>query len=268
MARLTRNSYKRKIILFAVFVFISIALISTGFAAWVMSSDAQVDSSGNISVGVVSDSSLKIEITNKTALEAFSFQFEPAAGDNTGRVRVDSKTNLSEALSFTITGTISNVAVLAKNGLTIEMILPDGMQKAIELEYIIAPECASLYDSSNTLVAHPQVITYAEDENGGATFSYELKFTWGDKFKNVNPSLYFDGHTLDSDGKIITGDTTGLSVEDAAVKEILEELRACVYDYYDDLKAASGAEARKAVIEAHKDDKLPTFKVTIKAKAN
>ena len=46
MARLTRNSYKRKIILFAVFVFISIALISTGFAAWVMSNDATLDANG------------------------------------------------------------------------------------------------------------------------------------------------------------------------------------------------------------------------------
>lgn len=39
MAKLTRNSYKRKIILFGVIVFMSIALISTGFAAWVMSQE-------------------------------------------------------------------------------------------------------------------------------------------------------------------------------------------------------------------------------------
>lgn len=267
MARLTRNSYKRKIILFAVFVFISIALISTGFAAWVMSSDAQVDANGNVSVGTVSDASLKIEVTNLEAIKAFSFQFEPAKDDETGRVRIDSETKLSEVLSLPIEGKISNISVLAENGLTIQMVLPEGMHKAIELGYINAPACASVMEDG-VLVAKPQVITVTPDGLGGGTFSTDLTFTWGDTFKNVNPSLYYDGHTLDETGKIVDGDTTGLSVGDAAVKEILEELRACVYDYYDDLKAASGADARKAVIEAHKDDELPTFKVTIKAKAN
>ncbi len=259
MARLTRNSYKRKIILFAVFVFISIALISTGFAAWVMSSNAQLDANGNVSVGVVSDSSLKIEVTNLEALEAFSFQFEPAEGDETGRVRIDSETKLSEALTFTIEGKITNYAVLAKDGLTIKMVLPAGMQKAIDLGYIVAPEC----------VAEDQVIAVTPDDKGGATFTYTLTFKWGTEFKGVNPSLYFDGHTLDEDGKIIDGDKTGLDEDkysDAKVKTILEDLRACVYNYYDELNA-DGAN-RDQIIADHADDALPTFSVTIKAVAN
>ena len=256
MARLTRNSYKRKIILFAVFVFISIALISTGFAAWVMSSDAQLDADGNVSVGVVSDSSLKIEVTNLEELKAFSFQFEPAANDETGRVRLDSETKLSEALTFTIEGKISHYAVLAKNGLTIKMVLPAGMQKAIDLGYIEAPEC----------VAADQIIEVTPDGKGGATFSYKLEFKWGSAFKNVNPSLYFDGHTLDEDGKIVDGDTTGLATKDADVKVILENLRACVYNYYDAL-TADGAD-RDQIIGDHAKDPLPKFSVTIKAVAN
>lgn len=258
MARLTRNSYKRKIILFAVFVFISIALISTGFAAWVMSSDAKVDANGNVSVGVVSDSSLKIEITNIEQLKAFSFQFEPAPGDETGRVRLDNNTNLTEALSFTIEGKISNIAVLAENGLTIEMALPLGMQKAIDLGYIVAPSC----------VTEAKEITFTPDDNGGATFSYELKFQWGSVFKGVNPSLYYDGHTLDENGKIVAGDSTGKDVLDSDVKAVLEELRACVYNYYDELIGAVDAVARDKVIENHSKDALPKFSVTIKAKAN
>lgn len=264
MARLTRNSYKRKIILFAVFVFISIALISTGFAAWVMSSNTQFDHEGNVSVGVVSDSSLKIEITNLEALEVFSFQFEPAKGDETGRVRIDSETKFSEALTFTIEGKISNYAVLKKDdGLTIKMVLPAGMQKAIDLGYIVAPEC----------VAEDQVIAVTPDDKGGATFTYTLTFKWGSEFKGVNPSLYFDGHTLDEEtGKIVDSvDKSGLDKEeypDTKVKTILEDLRACVYNYYTELNEAVGTDARQAVITKHLGDALPKFSVTIKAVAN
>lgn len=42
MAKLTKNSYKRKVILFGVLLFMSIALISTGFAAWIMSTNAKI----------------------------------------------------------------------------------------------------------------------------------------------------------------------------------------------------------------------------------
>lgn len=264
MARLTRNSYKRKIILFGLFVFVSIALISTGFAAWVMSSDAKTDADGNLSVGVVSDSSLKIEITNKTELEAFNFMFEPVAIDNTGAWRYDGKN--AEALSFTITGTISNITVLAENGLTIELTLPKGVEKAIELGYIVAPSCTSLTED-DTLVAHPQVITVMPDGNGGGTFTYELKFTWGSKFGGVNPALYFDGHAL-QDGKIVTNsDQSGVdNYDDEDAKVILEDLRACVYNYYTELYA-DGAD-RDAVITAHEKDALPKFHITIKAVAN
>lgn len=240
MTRLTRNSYKRKIILFGIFIFVSIALISTGFAAWVMSSDAKENTGGNVEVGLVNDASLKIEITNKTELESFKFQFEPAAGDNTGRVRLDSENPLTEQLEFTITGKISNVEILATNGLTIRMELPEGMQKAIDLNYIVAPAC----------VNGDVPITVEPD----GSFSYTLEFTWGSAFNGMNPSLYYDQ------------DPAGLLIEDAEAKATLENLRACVYNYYTEL-TEDGAD-RAAIIEAHKADALPTYKVTIVAKAN
>ena len=240
MARLTRNSYKRKIILFGVFVFMSIALISTGFAAWVMSSDAEDTSQGNVSVGIVNDASLKINVTNKTGLEAFTFLFEPAAGDNTGRVRLDSIDPKTEQLTFTIEGNITNAEILATDGFTIEMLLPAGMQKAIELNYIVAPECVSA----------PKVITV--DSEG--KFTYTLTFKWGSAFEGINPSLYFDN------------DEDGLAVPDAEVKTILEDLRACVFNYYEELNTP-GAN-RADVIDAHKADELPKFTVKLVAKAN
>ena len=243
MAKWTRNSYKRKIILFAVFVFVSIALISTGFAAWVMSNDAETGATGNVSVGLVADSSLKIEITNKAELEAFKFQFEPAEGDNTGRVRLEKRTDAPyEQLKFTITGKITNPDILAEDGLKISMVLPAGIQEAIAKGYIVAPECAD----------EAKVVTELDKTTG--EFSYELVFKWGTAFGGINPSLYFD--TV----------AEGLAVEDAQVKTTLEDLRAYVYGYYTAL-TADGA-VRADVIAAHEADEMPKFTVTITAEAN
>ena len=249
MARLTRNSYKRKIILFAVFVFISIALISTGFAAWVMSNDATVDANGNVSVGVVADSSLGIEF-NKTEFEAFTYQFEPAEGDNTGRVRLEKATTENpnpahEQLSFTIKGKITNPDILAK--LTVEIELPAGIQTAITEGFIVAPACAN-----GAVEVNVDKVT--------GEFEYEIAFQWGTKFgktelvAGLNPSLYYDNNE------------EGLKVSDAEVKTTLEDLRAYVYEYYDAM-TADGAD-RATVISNNASKPMPTFKVTIVAEAN
>lgn len=244
MARLTRNSYKRKIILFAVFVFVSIALISTGFAAWVMSNDAQVDANGNVSVGVVADSSLGITI-NKDAFEAFTYQFEPAEGDTTGRVRLEKPTTenptpLHEQLSFKIEGTITNPDILAS--LTVQIELPAGIQAAVAEGFIKAPDCAN------------GAVEVTVDKSTGK-FEYVIAFEWGEeKFNKINPSKYYDE------------DPAGVLVKNDVVKQTLEDLRAYVYGYYGEM-TADGAD-RAAVIAKYEKAEMPTFKVTIVAQAN
>ena len=59
--KITRNSYKRKIILFGIILFISIALISTGFTVWVMSTGAKEESEGGVEIGVVADANITID---------------------------------------------------------------------------------------------------------------------------------------------------------------------------------------------------------------
>ena len=99
MARkMTRNSYKRRIIVIGIMVFACIALISTGFAAWIISTNATAEQNGNISVGKVTDSSITIE---DVQLSSSNFYFEPAEGDTTGRIR-NNDTDPSESLSVTV----------------------------------------------------------------------------------------------------------------------------------------------------------------------
>ena len=148
--RLTRRSYKRKIITMGISIFSALALFATGFASWVLSSGAEDSQSGNISVGVVNDNSVTFgEIT----LSTNSFSFNPAKNDITGRVQWDGTNHevLSVTISVPITG-YNNI----KN-LKIGMTLPDSILKAAAVDhsggayndpaqarnYIILPDCSS-----------------------------------------------------------------------------------------------------------------------------
>ena len=61
LERLTRKSYRRKLIMFGASIFMSLALVATGFAAWVLSKDAQVQDNGSVEVGKITESNIEIE---------------------------------------------------------------------------------------------------------------------------------------------------------------------------------------------------------------
>lgn len=175
MAKLTRNSYKRKIILFGVIVFMSIALISTGFAAWVMSQEKKQSKSGNVSVGAVTEGNIEVILDELTVKD---FKFEPKENDKTGRVRNDG-TNF-ESLTVTVTGTIKNTQFLKEA--TIKMNVQNQVNQAVTDGYIILPECA------NSEV----VLTLTESGTNEKKFSYNITIEWGTKFGGKNPGEYYD----------------------------------------------------------------------------
>lgn len=188
MAKLTRNSYKRKIILFGVIVFMSIALISTGFAAWVMSQEKKQSTSGNVTVGAVTEGNIEVSLDPLTVKD---FKFEPKESDTTGRVRND-KTNF-ESLTVTVTGTIKNTQFLKEA--TIKMNVKDAVKQAETAGYIILPECA------NSEV----VLTLTESGTNEKKFSYEITFRWGSKFGNVNPGEYYDSAAFNPSEEELNG---------------------------------------------------------------
>ena len=105
MVKMTRKSYKRRKIILGVSLFSSVALVSTGFAAWVLASQAEEEKTGNITVGTVSDSSIKISNVQFEGNIDY-FRFEPKKEDTTGRVRRGNDERY-ENLSVTVTGEIS-----------------------------------------------------------------------------------------------------------------------------------------------------------------
>ncbi|MEI3505409.1 MAG: hypothetical protein V8Q77_03980 [Bacilli bacterium] len=210
MAKLTRNSYKRKIILFGVIVFMSIALISTGFAAWVMSQEKKQSKSGNVTVGAVTEGNIEVILDELTVKD---FKFEPKESDTTGRVRND-KTNF-ESLTVTVTGTIKNTQFLKEA--TIKMNVKDAVKQAETAGYIILPECA------NSEV----VLTLTESGTNEKKFSYDITFKWGSKFGGENPGEYYDSAAFNpSEGELSSFEGTQEEKITAYIKSVLDAFHA------------------------------------------
>lgn len=210
MAKLTRNSYKRKIILFGVIVFMSIALISTGFAAWVMSQEKKQSTSGNVSVGAVTEGNIEVILDELTVKD---FKFEPKEGDDTGRVRSDG-TNF-ESLTVTVTGTIKNTQFLKEA--TIKMNVKDAVKQAETAGYIILPECA------NSEV----VLTPTESGTNEKKFSYNITFKWGSKFGGENPGEYYDSAAFNpSEEELSSFEGTQEEKITAYIKSVLDAFHA------------------------------------------
>lgn len=118
--RLTRRSYRRKLIMFGVSIFMSLALVATGFAAWVLSNDANAKQSGAVELAAVHEES--VDISNITFIKddnsndrekADQFTFEPLANDKLGRVRYDG-TSHPENLDVKFQWTIDNYPIVGE----------------------------------------------------------------------------------------------------------------------------------------------------------
>ena len=206
MVKMTRKSYKRRKIILGVSLFSSVALVSTGFAAWVLASQAEAEKTGNITVGTVSDSSIKISNVQFKD-DNDSFIFEPKEEDTAGRVRNDGVN--FENLSVTVTGEISPNTYVSSA--TIEMEVPEGITAAVEKYYLVLPDCAT---SAQPLTLNPKE---APDQTV-STFEYTITFVWGSAFNGKNPGEYYDE------------DEAGKLVDDETMKSTLEDLKTCIYN--------------------------------------
>ena len=202
MAGITRSSYNRRIITFCGLLFLSIALISTGFAAWITSANSIIDKYGSMDVGVITEGLINIDdisLTNK------SFSFNPLSTDINGRVRGDGEN--PECLSITVTGLINPAD--AVSNVKLELIVPDSITKACDDGYIVAPECMNNLVNITNLTLDEKTNSYI--------FSYTMTFGWGEVFNYMNPGIYFD---LDPEGK---------NISNLEANNILKQFRMTMY---------------------------------------
>lgn len=223
MAKLTRKSYKRKKIAFAAVILGGVALVSSGFAAWVLSNTKDVEGNGKVNVGEIIDSSLtmKVEYMIKGA-EAFTaigedqvggnYCFDAQKDDNSGRIKYLSGDG--EQLSIVYKVTIESKEEVF-NELKVTFAHNDKIDEAVKNGFIKAPqggfyetkkEGSETYEGGKTFAASEFTSNdgkgTGEQKWAWTSKEIEIAFTWGNTFGGVNPGLYYD-----------TGDGANVSFE-------------------------------------------------------
>lgn len=240
MARLTRKSFKRKRILLGLCMFLSIVLISTGFAAWVISTDANASTDGNVNVGTITEANMEFVLDLPSDLE---INFEPKEGDEDGRVTAGADGKF-EKLSFTIKGKVTNADYL--KSVTVEFTVPKTVVDAANEKYIVLPEGFSENKTNDdgSITYSATIATTFDDSTSEATLTdFIVEFKWGEKFGGVNPGVYYDEIEA------------GKAVSDSDLTDTLAAFYKLVYGATD---AATGTANGSA----------PEFTLKLKATAN
>lgn len=215
MSKITRRSYKRKKILMGAALFGAVGLVSTGFAAWVLSASASNTQNPNLKAGTVSDKSMSFEGVKiygldttpgsdklGTEIEIANYSFNPRHNDGNGRVRFGSNDGADdgERLSLTVKGTVKEAQNLGSLKVSFDSI-PASLQSAVTKGYVVLPACAS--------AAQDVSYTLSGEASKTAAFEYEIAFTWGATFGGVNPADYYD-----EAGSAVAMDTVKTTLED------------------------------------------------------
>ena len=223
MRKLTRRSYNRKLLVFGLSMFMAVAMISTGFAAWVMSSTEAANANGGVTVGIVNNEMMLVEVDNLDKetgkLDIDPLLFDAKEGDTNGRVKASEGSK--ENLSFTISGYVTNAASLSV--LYIKVALPEGLQDALKANYIeITSAGADAYDEETGVFVYEAPLSGERDGiTGSKEFTYTLTFAWGDFFGGLNPSEFYD-----SDEKRIESEEEGLAGNKIESQTMANEMEA------------------------------------------
>ena len=246
MAKITRKSYKRNKVVLGASLFAGIALISTGFAAFVISAAANNENKGNVTVGITKNTTLKI--TDTTSDEEKNFSFEPNKTEKENPY-VHKESDEIEKLSVVVTGKIENAAQFKR--LSVKLAQHEGVDKAVAGGYIVAPECynkETFIYNVNGEEDQTQIPAITDDKDGVKiesdgtyTFKATVAFTWGSKFEGINPSEFY------SKEKFVSGE-----VNAADASKELDTFRADMLNMsYEDYVALSDSEKASKVIAGY-----------------
>lgn len=223
--KLTRKHYNRKILSFGLVLFLAVALLSTGFAAWIMSTGAEEENGGNVSIGAVTDGSLEFTEVKWTG-DNNLISFDAEANDVNGSIKWDGSNAAN--LIIEITGKISPKEYL--DDLTIVMEIPASVKAAADAGYIVLPACAKeggvvLVENGVAKDGTIDGATVFEAVKGADgddywTFNYKVIFKWGEKFNGKNPSIYLDEATKE------VPDGDGTKIESLTYKEKINAMLA------------------------------------------
>lgn len=180
---------KRKAIVLASSILGCIAVVSAGFAAWVIAGNtAEATAEGNIVVDTVTDKSISLEVAWKDSKNSIVFGWgNYTAQENDWLVNEEATT--AENLSVTLTLTVGNFSNLSDTGVSYTVTTTgDSYENAVTDNLVGALPNGTIAKTSFTEVGTTNT----------ATYELTLTFTWGSAFGGENPLKYYNGQTYSS----------------------------------------------------------------------
>lgn len=205
-----KKSSKSKSLTLGIAILSSAAIVSTGFAAWVITGGAEVSVSGTITADEVENNQHTIKFTKGDPKNLGEiFYGRPDSDPTTQYNWVSSNSTKKQSLSLSATFTVANVNIALTNA-------DASIGKIIDADKTVFKETTDSADASTKyetlaatdkayVAALPKVVLGETDTNSVgvhitlngavtdkiATFDLKIVFGWGDAFQNKNPYVYY-----------------------------------------------------------------------------
>lgn len=198
---------KRKTMTLVLCLLAALALVSVGFASWVISAGTSDTTEGTITVDEVIDK--RLEITKPQWVDGSNFYFGGPTAEQRALISSDKTVWLTnedseEKLTLSFTFTVSYKGTTYTKG------------DAVVTGSIAEQGEANLYNTAKTegYVGELPEVVIKEGENG--LFTATITFTWGNKFGNTNPYVYYNNNKTESDAQTAIDSLTALHALNAA----------------------------------------------------
>lgn len=185
---------KRKTMTLVLCLLAALALVSVGFASWVISADATGDATGNITVDTVSDHRLSVQAEVNTSFVFGKYHGETTPTHSWLSNNGDQNEVLTATIKVTLTKTASNTATDWYQNLTIE-----GLLEGVDLS-----DGKDIFDltygtDNKTFIQHVASNEFKygafkldETDHTKATGTVTVSINWGTLFNGQNPYLYYN----------------------------------------------------------------------------
>lgn len=196
---------KRKTMTLVLCLLAALALVSVGFASWVISAGTSETTEGTITVDDVVDK--RLQITKPQWAKGNTFYFGgPTAEQKKQVTKTAWLTNddAEEKLTLSFTFTVSFKGTTYTKG------------DAVVTGSIAEQGEANLYGIAKNegYVGELPEVVITEGEDG--LFTATITFTWGEKFDNTNPYVYYNNNKTESDAQTAIDSLNALQALNAA----------------------------------------------------
>lgn len=188
---------KRKTMTLVLCLLAALALVSVGFASWVISADAKGETEGQITVDTVVDNRLTVDISFKDNVKEFRFGAPETMNNSNAWLKNDSedKEKLTVVLNVKVTKDASNT--ISASDLKSKIKVTEFASTLFEATY--AETTKKYINKTEPLVSD---VTVDSSNPNIFNFTITLQLKWGNVFadgaeatEGDNPYIYYNGKT-------------------------------------------------------------------------